>query len=129
MSNSALMTTPDTASYQIGDLVVIAAPVEANAQFTGKLATITSRPEVIDLNNGEQVAVYALAVVKSDPTHSNKAAIVYSTEIKAAPASDRYDEDKLSGDILAKREDAPVTLYAVEVGDTGEVIIKTKPRN
>jgi hypothetical protein len=123
------MTTPDTAAYQIGDLVVIANPVEANAQFAGKLATITSRPEIIDLNSGEQTAVYAVQIVKSDPTHRYKNGIVYSTEINPAPASDRYDENKLFGDIIVKREDTPVTLYAVEVGDTGEIVIKTKPRD
>lgn len=126
---SALMTTPATASYQIGDLVVISNPVETNIQFAGKLATITSRPEVIDLNNGEQTAVYAVQIVKSDPTHRYKNGIVFSTEIAPAPASDRYDEDKLFGDIIVKREDAAVTLYAVEVGDTGEVVIRTKPRD
>lgn len=126
---SALMTSPDTLSYQIGDLVVIANPVEANAHFSGKLAAITSRPEVIDLNNGEQTAVYAIQIVKSDPTHRLKNGIVYSSEISPAPASDRYDDDKLFGDIIVKREDAPVTLYAVEVGDTGEVVIRTKPRD
>lgn len=126
---SALMTTPATASYQIGDLVVISSPVEANKKFAGKLASITSRPEVLDLNTGEQVAVYAVQIVKSDPTHRYKNGIVFSTEIEPAPASDRYDEDKLVGDIIVKREDTPVTLYAVEVGDTGEVVIKMKPQD
>lgn len=129
MLSSALMTSPDTISYQIGDLVVITNPVEANVHFNGKLATITSRPEVIDLNNGEQVAVYAIQIVKSDTTHRYKNGIVYSTEVTSAPASDRYDDNKLFGDIIAKREDAPVTLYAVEVGHTGEVVIRTKPRD
>lgn len=119
-----MSTATKTAQYQIGDLVEISNPASANEAYANRLALISSRPETIELSNGGSTVVYAVHLVRT-----TKTVIVYASEISPAPESDRYDEDKLEGDIIAKRSDEDIVLFAVEVGDTGEVVIKTKPQD
>jgi hypothetical protein len=119
-----MSVTTETRTHTIGDLVEITNPAPANAAYANRLALISTRPETVELSNGQTAVVYAVHLVKT-----TKTIIVFENEISPAPESDRYDEDKLEGDIIAKRSDDELVIFAVEVGDTGEVVIKTRQQD
>lgn len=111
--------------YGIGTLVAITRPTAENARIKNKLALILSRPQEVE---GGYTA-YAVRIVASDYPYSNRTYIVYGSEIEHAPDSDRYSDENLRGEILAKRTDGIVNVYAVEVEETGEIVIKTRTRD
>lgn len=121
------MSTATLVDFSIGELVTISAPEADNTTLRGKLALVASKPQTVETGNGQTATAYAVNIAASDRSYAGKTFIVYGSEISPAPESNRYDDDNLVGDILAKRDNAAGSVYAVEVAETGEVVIKTLP--
>lgn len=110
-------------TFSLGDLVEIHATSKEESLVKGKLAVIASKPETVELGDGKTDTAYA---VKLEGIEHNRTLIVLGSEIAPAPESDRYDDDKLTGDIISKRATGSTAVFAVKL-TTGEIVIKTKP--